>query len=79
MSTKIIKPKCFLCGSEAICTDTHGGNRKFYQCNNEDCGDYEISRTAMRLMEGALAHKQQAMKQVHAYRGTDKIVEFVVD
>lgn len=78
MPTEMITTACFLCDSPASCTDTDRGNRKFYQCSNEGCGDYEISRTAMRRMEQAPGHKHQAMQQVHIYRGMDKIVEIVV-
>ena len=78
MSGNSVTTTCFLCGAEAACTDTDAGNRTFYQCTNPQCGDYEISRAAMRRMENAPAHKQQAIDQVHMYRGTDKFVEIVV-
>jgi ssDNA-binding Zn-finger/Zn-ribbon topoisomerase 1 len=78
MSKETITTTCFLCGSESLCTETDHGNRKFYQCSNEDCGDYEISRTAMSRMKDAPVHKQQAMEQAHMYRGTVKIVEIIV-
>jgi predicted RNA-binding Zn-ribbon protein involved in translation (DUF1610 family) len=78
MGANSVAANCFLCGAEAICTDTDAGNRKFFQCTNPECGDYEISRTAMRRMEDAPTHKQQAMRQAHMYRGTDKFVEIIV-
>jgi hypothetical protein len=79
MSAESITTSCFLCGSESSCRDTDAGNRKFYQCSNQDCGDYEISRTAMKRMEQSPGHKQQAMRQAKAYRGTDDTLEIFVD
>lgn len=78
MSANSVLTTCFLCGAEATCTDTDAGNRKFYQCTNPQCGDYEISRAAMRRMENVTAHKQQAMEQARMCRGTDKFLEIIV-
>jgi hypothetical protein len=58
MVKETIATTCFLCGSQSRCTDTDSGNRKFYQCSNEDCGDYEISRTVIRRMEDAPSHNR---------------------
>jgi hypothetical protein len=48
MAKNAIDTNCFLCGKPAVRTDTDAGNRKRYRCSNPDCGDYEISVTAMR-------------------------------
>jgi len=72
------RSQCFLCGSEAICVNTDFGKRKFYQCSNEECGDYEISLNAMHKMENAPSQKQQVMRQVRMYRGTDKMIEVIM-
>jgi hypothetical protein len=78
MTQKSFTTTCFFCDAESTCTDTDAGNRKFFQCTNPQCGDYEISLRAMRRMEDAPTHKRQAMEQAQMYRGTDKFVEFVV-
>ena len=78
MGESTINTTCFLCGAPTTCVDTDAGNRKFYQCSSAACGDYEISATAMRRMQNAPSHKQQAIQQAHAYRDTDKFLEIIV-
>lgn len=78
MAQNQIHTTCFLCGQPATCGDTDFGNRKFYQCSAADCGDYEISVTALRRLENATSHKEQLKQLAHGYRGTDKLVEIVV-
>lgn len=78
MANSTIDTTCFLCGAPATCTDKDRGNRKFYQCSNAACGDYEISVTAMHRMQDAPGHKQQAMQQARTYRNTDKFLEIIV-
>lgn len=78
MSTSQELSHCFLCGAEARSTDTDAGNRKFFLCTNPQCGDYEISTRAMRRMEDNHSHKQVAMVEAHAHRGSDLVVEICV-
>jgi hypothetical protein len=78
MGKIMITTTCFLCAAPATCTDTDAGNRKFYQCSNAACGDYEISVTVMRRMENSPNHKQQAMHEAHGLRNNDKFLELIV-
>jgi len=78
MTTEIVDPNCFLCGSDATSRDTDYGNRRFFVCSNEACGEYEISRSAMKRLEGNAQFKQKAMSKARACRDTDKILEIIV-
>jgi hypothetical protein len=73
-----IDTPCFLCGTAAACGDTDHGNRKFYQCSAEDCGDYEISVAALRRLKSAASHRQQLKRLVHGHRCNDRFVEIIV-
>lgn len=78
MAKNTIDTDCFLCGKPAVRTDTDAGNRKVYRCSNLDCGDYEISVTAMRRLENSAGHKEDLMRLVRSQSGTDKLVEIIV-
>ena len=78
MAKNTIDTNCFLCGKPAVCTDTDAGNRKLYRCSNVNCGDYEISMTAMRRLENSAGHKEDLMQLVRSYSGTGKLVEIIV-
>lgn len=79
MAKNAINTSCFLlCGLPAVCTDTDAGNRKLYRCSNPDCGEYEISVTAMRRLANSAGQKEDLMQLVHSYRGADKLVEVIV-
>jgi ssDNA-binding Zn-finger/Zn-ribbon topoisomerase 1 len=78
MVKNVTDTTCFLCGSPAVATDTDRGNRKLYRCSNSDCGDYEISRTAMRRLENSAGHKADLVERVHSYRGSGKLLEIIV-
>jgi hypothetical protein len=78
MAKNAIDTNCFLCGKPAARADTDAGNRKLYRCSNPDCGDYEISVTAMRRLENSVGHKEDLMQLVRSHSGTDKLVEIIV-
>jgi hypothetical protein len=78
MAWNQVDTPCFLCGTAAACGDTDHGNRKFYQCSAEDCGDYEISVAAIRKLKGATSHRQQLKRVAHGHRGADTFVEIFV-
>lgn len=78
MAKNAIDTNCFLCGKPAVCTDTDHGNRKLYRCSNPNCGDYEISVTAMRRLENSAGHKEDLIQLVHSYNGSDKFAEVIV-
>src|SRR2546426_8637133 len=51
--------KCFLCGTDATCSETQGIFVRFY-CEGS-CGRYVVSRAAMRQIESSAS--SQTLKQ----------------
>ena len=78
MGNQPINSACFLCGQDAICSKTDFGNRRFYKCSNPDCGEYEISGTAIDRLKHAEEFKKNAMQKAKACRDTDEILEIPV-
>ena len=78
MPSQEIEAQCFLCGSDAVYIETDYANRRFYSCTNPECGEYEISKTAMGKLEHAGEFKEKAMPKAKRCRDTDKILEIIV-
>ena len=78
MSNQEIEAKCFLCGHNAVYKKTDYANRRFYQCTNPNCGEYEISCTAMHRLENANEFKEIAILKANKCRDTDEILEITV-
>jgi len=78
MTSQELESECFLCGSDAVYRETDYANRRFYSCKNQECGEYEISRTAMKRLERNSEFKEKAMPKAKECRETDKILEIIV-
>jgi len=78
MSNQSISDSCFLCEFDSTYRRTDFGNRRAYKCSNPDCGEYEITNSAMERLAGADEFKEKAMQKAKACRDTEKILEIVV-
>ena len=79
MSNQDIEAKCFLCGHNAVYNETDYANRRFYQCTNPSCGEYEISRTAMHRLKNSNEFKEIAIRKANKCLDTNEILEIIVD
>lgn len=70
---------CFLCGAIARCRETDRGNRRYFRCTNPNCGEYEISHTAMGRLDTSADFKTHASETVSKLRDPEKIYEIVFD
>ena len=70
--------ECFLCGSSASYEETDYANRRFYRCPNDDCGEYEISLSAMTRLEHNSEFKQRAIPKAKSCKDTENILEIIV-
>ena len=66
---------CFLCGHDAVYEETDYSSRRFYQCSNPACGEYEISIIAMKRLQGASEFKEKAITKANKCVGTENILE----
>ena len=79
MGTSFVQGTCVLCGRPAPYKETDRRNCKYYNCTQEDCGDYEISNRAATEMDRDHEFKRQALDMVRASRGTQNLVKFTYD
>jgi hypothetical protein len=71
-------PLCVLCGHQAQVTDTDHGNRSYVACSDVACGDYEISKRAVREL-GVNAERKRALQQLVVQANVKgKVLEIVV-
>ncbi|MEW6168718.1 MAG: hypothetical protein AB1651_13620 [Pseudomonadota bacterium] len=78
MSSLGTEESCYLCGNPARVVNTDYANRRWYTCSADDCGEYEISRRAMRHLEQASELKQRLKAKARACVDTDEILEIII-
>ena len=78
MSNQSYQMPCIFCESSAIVKKTDYENRSWFKCSALDCGEYEISRSAIRLLGLNVETKKKLKEQAHVCVGTDKILEVIV-
>ena len=74
---KFEEVNCVLCGSPAAFSFTDYENRKYYECESNSCGNYEISR---RAENDVIENKQQKIAlfaQAKLCKGKGKILEVI--
>lgn len=79
METSYVQGTCALCGRSALYQKTDRGNCRYYDCSQEDCGDYEISDRAAIEMNRDHEFKRQASTMVKASKQTQNIVRFTYE
>lgn len=69
---------CILCGSDAAVSETDQGNRKYVQCSNPDCGNYEISRAAEKDVAENEHVRQRLSAKARSCRSGGEILRIAV-
>lgn len=79
MGTSFEQGTCVLCGRSAPYQETDRRNCKYYNCTQEDCGDYEISNRAATEMGRDQEFKRRALEMVRASKKTPDLVKFTYE
>ena len=79
MATEFRSTTCFLCDAAARWKTAESGNCKYFICSSESCGDFVISRVAMRRTEGKSDRKKKLSEQAMRARIAGKVLRIVVD
>ena len=78
MSNIKFSESCYLCNSDSNYTKTDNENRRHYLCSNENCGEYEISLSAMDRLIHNNDFKSQLLPLAKRCKGTDGLLEISV-
>ena len=79
MATDFRSTVCFLCNAPATCKTTASGNCRYFHCSSDSCGHFEISRVAMKRVEGNSRWKMQMSAEAARARIAGKVLRIVVD
>jgi hypothetical protein len=69
---------CFLCGEPAHSTPIDQGSRTYFECSSPECGDYEISWSAMERLSRNERFKLRAKQEANSCRGEGAYFEITV-
>jgi hypothetical protein len=69
---------CYLCHSDSNYMKTDHENKRHYLCSNENCGEYEISLSAMENLIDNNDFKSQLLPLAKRCKGTDRLLEITV-
>ena len=79
MGTSFVQGTCVLCGRAAPYQETDRGNCRYYNCTQDDCGDYEISNRAAIEMDRDHEFKREASDMVRGSKKTQNLVKFTYE
>ncbi|WP_190970655.1 hypothetical protein [Vibrio parahaemolyticus] len=69
----MFKNECWLCRGSALVTEMDHDNREFYQCDNDNCGDYVITKSFKEKQSTNVALRTQLQDLATKYKNSDKI------
>lgn len=67
------KSECWLCQGSAMVTEIDHSNREFYQCSNNNCGDYIVTKSFKNKQSNNVVLRAQLQKLAYKYKSSDKI------
>ena len=79
MATIFSEGPCVLCGSPASYRQSDRGNSRDYTCNNDNCGNYEISKRAIVEIEKDNEFKRQVSEMVRTSMKTKNFLKVIYD
>lgn len=69
---------CFLCGAPADAKDIDYDNRRQFRCSSSTCGEFEISRRAMKTLDSPEVKKHLSGVAMRN-KDPDKILEIFIE
>jgi len=78
MSPSFNDSSCPFCGVSAQTTKISHGDRDVFLCSNSECGDSEISRTAMKRIKDSFDIRSEYQGKVKLCKADNKVLEITV-
>ncbi|MCG7552088.1 hypothetical protein [Pseudoalteromonas sp. Of11M-6] len=76
--SKVIKEKCLLCSEPSTYVETDHGNRRHYICSGVECGEYEVSLSAIKRVSQNEVSKMDLTHLTKEAKSKGLLLEIIV-